>query len=466
MPNALIVDDDPTTVQLLATLFENHGFTTLTAHSLAEARSALDPRPDICVVDLQLPDGIGTELLDNGLGESTDFVLLTGHASLESSVDAMRKGARDYLTKPLSREALNRILARFGQHGARGGSTPSTTIVGESPEMRRLQHELTRIGKSDATVLIVGESGTGKELIAARLHEVSPRAKGRYLALNCGAVSPNLIESELFGHEKGSFTGASRQHAGYFERAHGGTLFLDEVTEMPFDLQVRLLRVLESRRVTRVGSSESIPVNVRVIAATNRDPREAVREGKLREDLLYRLQVVPIEVPPLRMRTGDVRLLAMHFLAQFNHAEGTQKTFSDSALERLEGYSWPGNVRELYNAVQRAFILTEGRVITHPGLPREAQPTISGGIGMPLNIRLGESLAEVEQRHILHTVRNCRTQDEAARMLGVSTKTLYNKLRLYESWRRNGSQAGGAAPVREARRPSSTEQPAGDTTWN
>ncbi len=457
MPHALIVDDDPDTVQLLATLFENHGFTTLTARSLAEARSNLDPRPDICVVDLQLPDGVGTELLDSDLRDSTDFVLLTGHASLESSVDALRKC--DYLTKPLTREALNRILARFGPHGTRSSQPPSTTIVGESPEMRRLQHQLTRIGKSDATVLIVGESGTGKELIAARLHEVSPRAKGRYLALNCGAVSPNLIESELFGHEKGSFTGASRQHAGYFERAHGGTLFLDEVTEMPFDLQVRLLRVLESRRVTRVGSSESIPINVRVIAATNRDPREAVREGKLREDLLYRLQVVPIEVPPLRQRTGDVRLLAMHFLAQQNAAEGTQKTFTGSALERIEGYSWPGSVRELCNAVQRAFILTEGRLITHPGLPREAQPTIAGGIGMPLNIRLGESLAEVEQRHILHTVRNCRTQDEAARMLGVSTKTLYNKLRLYESWRRNGNSAGGAAPLRET-------QPAGDTTWN
>jgi len=467
MPNALIVDDDPATVQLLASLFEKHGFTTLTAHSLAEARSNLDPRPDICVVDLKLPDGAGTELLDGGLSDLTDVVLLTEHASIESSVEALRKGACDYLTKPLSREALARILARvdanaprFGGHGA-----PTPAIIGESPEMRRLLHNIVRIGRSDATVLIVGESGTGKELIAARLHEASPRSKGRYLALNCGAVSPNLIESELFGHEKGSFTGASRQHAGYFERAHGGTLFLDEVTEMPFDLQVRLLRVLESRRVTRVGSSESIAVNVRVIAATNRDPREAVREGKLREDLLYRLQVVPIEVPPLRMRHGDVRLLALHFLAQLNTAEATQKSFSDAALERLADYSWPGNVRELYNAVQRVFILTEGRVITNPGLPREAEPTIAGGSGTPLDIRLGESLAEVEQRHILHTVRNCRTQDEAARMLGVSTKTLYNKLRLYESWRRGGRDHGGSpGTVRETRR--TPAEPHGtDTTW-
>ena len=234
--------------------------------------------------------------------------------------------------------------------------------------MKHLQRALARVGPSDATVLIIGESGTGKELIAARLHESSPRARGRYLALNCGAVSPNLIESELFGHEKGSFTGASRQHAGYFERAHGGTLFLDEITEMPMDLQVRLLRVLESKCVSRVGSSESLPVNVRVIAATNRDPREAVRQRKLREDLLYRLQVVPIEVPPLRARTGDARLLANHFLAELNRSASMSKTFSEDALERIARHDWPGNVRELSNVVQRAFIMAEGRVITDPGI--------------------------------------------------------------------------------------------------
>ena len=221
-----------------------------------------------------------------------------------------------------------------------------TPLIGESPEMKRLAASLERIGRSDATVLIVGESGTGKELVASRLHAASPRAAGPYLALNCGAVTPTLIESELFGHERGSFTGASRQHAGYFERAEGGTLFLDEVTEMPLELQVRLLRVLETRTVSRVGSSELIAVDVRVIAATNRDPREAVRQGKLREDLLYRLQVVPVHVPPLRARTGDVRLLAEYFLAQLNAASGTSKVFSESAMARLESDPWPGNVRE------------------------------------------------------------------------------------------------------------------------
>jgi DNA-binding NtrC family response regulator len=434
MPSALIVDDDPRTAVLLANVFENRGFATRCANSLAEARGSLDPTPDICLVEMRLPDGNGMELLADGLAGRTDVVMLTGCETAESSVEALRRGARDYLTKPLSRDAIDRILARFDNGADHGEARPAPSeIVGESPEMKRVLQALARIGRSEATVLIIGESGTGKELVAARLHELSPRSQARYLTLNCGAVSPNLIESELFGHEKGSFTGATRQHAGYFERAHGGTLFLDEITEMPLELQVRLLLVLESRRVTRVGSSEAIPIDVRVIAATNRDPSAAVREGKLREDLLYRLQVVPIEVPPLRMRSGDVRLLASHFLTELNRAATASKAFSESALERLEQYSWPGNVRELYNAVQRAFIMTEGRTITHLGLPRDGLQGAPVGIGGPLTVRIGESIAEVERRLILHTVRDCRTQDEAARMLGISTKTLYNKLRQYES---------------------------------
>jgi DNA-binding NtrC family response regulator len=308
--------------------------------------------------------------------------------------------------------------------------------------MQRLAQTIERIGSSDVTVLIIGESGTGKELVASRLHSLSARARGPYLALNCGAVTSTLIESELFGHERGSFTGASRQHAGYFERAHGGTLFLDEVTEMPLELQVRLLRVLETRCVSRVGSSDLIPVDVRVIAATNRDPHDAVRQGKLREDLLYRLQVVPLHVPPLRARAGDVRLLASYFLSQLNETGRTSKTFSESALARLESYPWPGNVRELYNMVQRAYILSEGRVITHPGVHRDVLPTASASAvaeNGSIRIQIGESLANVEQRLILQTLLHCRTKDEAARLLGVSTKTLYNKLRRYQSEERGGS---------------------------
>jgi DNA-binding NtrC family response regulator len=438
MPHALVVDDDPATLSLLASLFERRGFTTRTAASLAEARQNLDPTPDFCMVDARLPDGDGMELLDGGLTSQSDVVILTGHASVESSVEAMRRGALDYLTKPLQRAALDRLLARFGASPPAERATRGTEpLIGRSPEMKRLEQSLCRIGPSDATVLIIGESGTGKELIAARLHALSPRARGRYLALNCGAVSPNLIESELFGHEKGSFTGALRQHAGYFERAHGGTLFLDEITEMPLDLQVRLLRVLESRRVSRVGSSDAIPINVRVIAATNRDPREAVQQRRLREDLLYRLQVVPIEVPPLRKRAGDVAVLAQHFLAELNGRDGAGKRFSEAALARLERHHWPGNVRELLNVVQRAYILNDGDVIDDPGLRPEAALASDSAVVA----RLGDSIADVEKRLILHTISRCRTQDEAARLLGISTKTLYNKLRSYESARRLGGPA-------------------------
>jgi DNA-binding NtrC family response regulator len=215
MPNALVVDDDPSTLELLSSLLQRRGFSTRTARSLAEARENLDPPPDICMVDLRLPDGEGTELLRNGLAERSDFVVLTGHATVESSVEAMRLGAFDYLAKPLTSSTLDRVLARFGRspRTSEAGAERAPAIVGESPEIKGLQQTLARIGPTDATVLIIGESGTGKELIAARLHELSPRARGRYLALNCGAVSPNLIESELFGHEKGSFTGASPSQA-------------------------------------------------------------------------------------------------------------------------------------------------------------------------------------------------------------------------------------------------------------
>ena len=454
MPSALIVDDDTSTLMLLANILERRGFATRTAASLAEARQSLEPLPDVCMIDVQLPDGRGTDLLESGLARETDVVVITGYASLESSIEALRCGVRDYLTKPLTSRAIDSVLARFGspRRSPDGPSAGARPIVGESPEMKRVLRTLARIGPSDATVLIIGESGTGKELIAARLHELSPRSRGRYLALNCGAVSPNLIESELFGHEKGSFTGAARQHAGYFERAHGGTLFLDEITEMPLDLQVRLLRVLESRRVSRVGSSETIPVNVRVIAATNRDPREAVRQRKLREDLLYRLQVVPIEVPPLRKRAGDVRVLAQYFLDELNRDARLPKSFAPATLARLEQHDWPGNVRELYNVIQRAYILTEGALITHAGILHEGLLPSSGNGDGSIEVRLGDSLSEVEKRLILHTVRNCRTQDEAARILGVSTKTLYNKLRLYHAKDRAAREAGHPEVLHEQAR--------------
>ncbi len=442
MPHALIVDDDEISRRTLAELIARDGFTTAVASSLADARSRFDPIPDLVLVDLVLPDGSGIDLLtEPDLPRSSDVVVITGHASVETCVKGMRLGAVDYLTKPLSVPKLQSILARVSMP-ERAEDAPADRLgelIGASPAMRKLFDEMKRIAPTDATVLVIGESGTGKELVAKTLHELSLRRNGPYLAVNCGAVSPALIESELFGHERGSFTGATRQHVGFFERASGGTLFLDEVTEMPLDLQVRLLRVLESHTVSRIGSTGAIPVDVRVIAATNRDPYDAVKDGKLREDLLYRLQVVPLQVPPLRERAGDITRLTLHFLDLLNRRGSPIKSFSPAALARMERYDWPGNVRELYNIVQRAYILAEGRAITQPVLQRE---TVLGSVpsaATGIRVTVGETLADVERRLILHTVKQCRTQEEAAHMLGISTKTLYNKLRSYEAgsrWRR------------------------------
>jgi DNA-binding NtrC family response regulator len=446
MPHALIVDDDPTSRSALADLIARDGYTTSLASSLAEARELFDPVPDLVLVDLVLPDGSGMELLSEPtIAQQSDIVLITGHGSVESSVNAMRLGAVDYLTKPLDTQKLQGILTRHSPPPAGQSRQGFGRLIGNSAPMQKLFSAMARIAPTDATVLIIGESGTGKELVAQTLHELSTRANGPYLAVNCGAVSPNLIESELFGHEKGSFTGATRQHNGFFERAHGGTLFLDEVTEMPLDLQVRLLRVLETRSVSRVGSTDTINTDVRVIAATNRDPYQAVKAGKLREDLLYRLQVVPLHVPPLRERKGDIALLTSHFLAQLNEKGSTNKVFSPSALERMERYDWPGNVRELCNVVQRAWILADGRAITQPVLQRETVLGTVSPAATGFQVTVGESLAEVERRLILHTVQRCRTREEAARILKISTKTLYNKLRVYEAGARWRESHGGTS---------------------
>jgi DNA-binding NtrC family response regulator len=306
------------------------------------------------------------------------------------------------------------------------------TMLGNSEPMRRLYHLVARVAPTHASVLLVGESGTGKELVAHNLHRRSRRRNQAMIAINCGAIPENLIESELFGHEKGAFTGAARTRKGVFERAHGGTLFLDEITEMPIQLQVRLLRVLETGRVTRVGGEEEIAVDVRVIAATNREPAEAVADDRLRRDLLYRLSVFPIHLPPLRDRGDDVVLLAEHFLSQHNRAEGTAKRFAPDTIERLQSLSWPGNVRQLKNVIFRAFILAD-EVVEPQHLPRPSLETHEQPIGGDaLTVTLGTTIADVERRMIEATLDHFdgdkkRTSDA----LGISLKTLYNRLNAY-----------------------------------
>ncbi|MGZ9030923.1 MAG: sigma-54-dependent transcriptional regulator, partial [Burkholderiaceae bacterium] len=373
MGHALIVDDDSDTAEMLAELVASQGFTAATARTMRDARRQLAMNvPDVVFLDLVLPDGKGTELFeDKGNLADTEVVLITGHASLETSIEALRLGAADYLIKPVSPSQVQGILERIIRPAELQAEITDLKheldrsgrfgeMWGVSSAMKRVYEQVSRVAATAVTVLVQGESGTGKELVAQTVHQLSRRRNRPFLAINCGAISPHLMESEIFGHEKGSFTGANRQHQGFFERAHGGTLFLDEITEMPLDLQVKLLRVLETGTFNRVGSTETQRADVRVIAATNRVPDKAVTEGKLREDLLYRLNVFPIRLPPLRERRDDVTLLADHFLTEICKSEGQEKNFTPAAYERMNAYDWPGNVRELRNVVQRAFVMAVG----------------------------------------------------------------------------------------------------------
>lgn len=311
-------------------------------------------------------------------------------------------------------------------------------LLGESPTMKTLYETIQRVAPTTTTVLIVGESGSGKELVARTIHDKSARSSAPFLALNCGAIPANLIEAELFGHEKGSFTGASRLHKGFFERANGGTLFLDEITEMPIDLQVRLLRVLETGTFFRVGGSGEVPTDVRILAATNRDPRQAIAEGRVREDLIYRLSTFPIRVPPLRERGEDAVLLARVFVEEFNEERGSDKVLSAAAEERIRSAVWRGNVRELRNVVQRAFIMADDWIEIDDacGLPIVDTGLADSSVnfdGSRITIEIGATLAEVERQCILSTLSFCReNKREAAKILGMSLKTLYTRLALYK----------------------------------
>jgi len=304
-------------------------------------------------------------------------------------------------------------------------------MYGSSPTMKSLYSQIEKVAATEATVLLVGESGTGKELVAQAIHQASARRKENFVAVNCGAIPSHLIEAALFGHEKGSFTGASRQHLGYFEHASGGTLFLDEITEMPLDMQVKLLRVLESGTFIRVGGDHEVKVDVRLVAATNRDLESAVKNHCLREDLMYRLAVFPVRIPPLRERGMDIELLAQSFLDELNEKDSVQKKFSDSSLEVLRSYSWPGNVRELKNVIQRAFILATDTLniedcISEAGTKK---PTVHEGY---LNFFVGTPLAEVQREFILATLKHHSGNKRlTAETLGISLKTLYNRLKEY-----------------------------------
>ena len=446
MGHALIVEDDADSAQMMAALVGAQGFSAATARSLHDARRQMAlQQPDLVLLDLRLPDGNGMSLLDEqSLIGNSEVVLMTGHASLETSIQALRYGAADYLIKPVSAKQLQGILSRVTKPSVLRAEVENLNedlqrsgrfghLVGKSEPMKRVYEQVARVAGTSVTVFIAGESGTGKELVARTVHDLSRRRARPFLAVNCGAISPNLMESEIFGHERGSFTGAERQHQGFFERAHGGTLFLDEVTEMPAALQVKLLRVLETGTFMRVGSTTPLETDVRVIAATNRDPAEAVTSGALREDLYYRLNVFPIDLPPLRDKTEDIPLLVAHFLQEIGQREGGFKSATPAALARLAQYRWPGNVRELRNALQRAYVMSAGAEIGDQWLPRDvlAEPARSIGAGT-LQVEVGTPLAAVERQVILATLEHYGHQKErTAAALGVSLKTLYNRLKEY-----------------------------------
>ena len=451
MSHALIVDDDTNTREALAALVHAEGFTASQAGSIAEARIQLvRQRPDVVLMDLRLPDGSGMDLFEDLEDRDTvETVLITGHASVETAVEALRLGASEYLTKPVNLQRLKAVLSRVpkaSEARAEIGAMRDELrregrfgrLVGRSPQMQDVYEKIARVAPTEATVLLLGESGTGKEIAARTIHELSRRKRHPYLAINCGAISANLIENELFGHERGSYTGADRQHKGYFEQADGGTLFLDEITEMPMELQVRLLRVLETGQFMRIGTTRAIDTDVRIIAATNRDPREAVRAGKLREDLYHRLNVFPLAIPPLRERVEDIELLAGYFLDEMNQAHGTRKKFAPGALARMRQYPWPGNVRELKNFIHRVFIMAGDEGLEGPTMDIDTAPIRSnnnhavGASGPSITVPLGTPLSVAARELILSTLQHCGGERKrTAEMLGICTKTLYNRLREY-----------------------------------
>ncbi len=449
----LLVDDDTNILTTLGMRLESLGYQVLTAEDGPTAVTlTISREPDLVLLDLRLPGMDGLEVLEEIRSKvpDTQVVLLTAQGSVETAVEAMRLGAYDYLEKPIDSNRLRLVLERalsqrnIQQEVGRLKSTLKEMgrfghLIGQSEPMRQLYELMEQVAGTAATVLVTGESGTGKELIAQTVHDLSDRGQGPFIAVNCSAIMATLWESETFGYEKGAFTGAHKRHQGFLEQANGGTLFLDEVGEMSLESQAKFLRVLETRRVTRVGGSSEVPLDMRVVAATNRDLEKAVADGEFREDLYYRLNVFVLHAPPLRDRRGDIPLLAGSFLKDFSDAYGKEiDDFSEGCLARLKAHSWPGNVRELRNVIERAVILTRENEVTESQLPDGLTDGQSEG-GSPADFGEGMTIQKMERALIFDTLeRNGGNKTRAARALGISLKTLHNKLGRY---RQEGEEA-------------------------
>jgi DNA-binding NtrC family response regulator len=443
LPRLLIADDERHIAEGLQMLLEEEGYSVDTATDGNEAWEKInDATYGLVLADLKMPGLDGLELFARMRDENIDseMIIITGKGTVTSAVDAMRNGAYDYLTKPLDLERLKALIPRaIEKYQVKTANrelkqqlenlTRYGEMLGQSDEMRHIYNIIDAVAPSTASVLIVGESGTGKELVARALHQKSNRKKGPFVALNCGAFPREILENELFGHEKGAFTGAINEKAGMFELAHGGTLFLDEVAEMEPDIQVKFLRALEQRAFRRLGGKKEIEVDIRVVAATNKNVDDAMREGKLREDLYHRLAVIPMDLPPLRERGNDVRILAEEFLHRFSAEQGKDiKGFSEGATEYIDTYRWPGNVRELKNAIERAVILSRGEYIQVSDL----QPRHLAVSESEVHISVGTSLEEAERVVTLKTFAfTSGDHAKTARILGVKEKELRQKLLEY-----------------------------------
>jgi DNA-binding NtrC family response regulator len=441
----LVVDDEETMREVFEMRLQGWGFDVRTAgdgHAAAELAQSYDP--DIVISDVVMPELSGLDLLRSLKADRPNrpVVLMTAQGSIDLAVEAMKQGARDFVTKPLDYAKLRAILQatendlelrrRSQRLLSQLDQTGFGEFVGSSKAMREVYSLIQSLSSTDASVIITGESGTGKELAARTIHQMSNRSAGPFVAINAAAIPENLMESEILGHERGAFTGAIGLRAGCFEQANRGTLFLDEIAEMPQGLQPKLLRVIEDRRVRRLGGSHEFPVDVRVLAATNKDPGEAVASGRLREDLYYRLNVFTIALPLLKERKGDLPLLAQYFIREFNRKHNTKvEGLREEALELLKIYPWPGNVRELRNIMERAVILARGDWIESHHLPAYVL-TPHTGSAAKIVLPAGVTAAEAEKELILKTLERAgNNKAEAARQLGLDVKTIRNKLKFY-----------------------------------
>lgn len=460
MPKIVVIDDEPAMVEVISTLCRENGHQVSPFNSAERALEELSGiAPQVVIADIKMEKVTGFDVLQHVRRTlpQTAVILITAYASVEKAVEAMKLGAYDFVTKPFKIDELKFSIQRALEHQSVVRENAYLkkevknryrfeNIIGTSRAMQEVYSVINKVADTDSTILIQGESGTGKELVARALHFNSKRANNPFVAVNCSALPENLLESELFGHKKGAFTGAFQDKIGLFEEAEGGTIFLDEVNSMALSLQTKLLRVLQERMIRRVGDTKTLPVNVRVVAASNESLQEKMKTGNFREDLYYRLAVIPLDLPPLRERSEDIPLLVQHFLMKNSSQTNTEPNKIDQdAVEALTRYPFPGNVRELENAVERACALCEESVIKMADLPPAVQRgTASAGLGtrdniieMPIGQRLDEFIQSEERAYIEKTLRfNNGSREKTASMLGISMATLYRKLELNKNKQR------------------------------